>query len=123
MIEGLVSALLALHDGPINREAVMYNVGVTERTDRTPTRIGIAEFRRDLKRYLDAATSGDEVVVTDRGTPIVRLTGIDSAPILDELYRSGVVTPPRSRDRFDPTEIEPIHVTGDVSGLVSDQRD
>ncbi|MFV9672311.1 MAG: type II toxin-antitoxin system Phd/YefM family antitoxin [Acidimicrobiia bacterium] len=93
-----------------------------ERTDRTVTRIGVAEFRRDLKRYLDVAASGDEVVVTDRGTPVVRLTGIDSASIMEDLYRSGVVTPPRLRDRFDPTEIELIQATGDVSGLVSDQR-
>ena len=98
-------------------------VEVTARTDRGVVLIGVAELRRDLKRYLDAAASGSEVVVTDRGTPIVRLNGIDSAPIMDELFRSGVVTPPRSRDRFDSSEIEPIHVTSDVSGLVSDQRD
>jgi len=101
----------------------MYTVAMPERTDRGVVLIGVAELRRDLKRYLDAATSGDEVVVTDRGTPIVRLTGINSALIMDELYRSGIVTPPRSRDRFDPSEIEPIHATSDVSGLVSDQRD
>ncbi len=101
----------------------MYNVGMGERTDRSVTRIGIAEFRRDLKRYLDVAASGEEVVVTDRGTAVVRLTGIDSASIMEELYRSGLITPPRSSDRFDPAEIEPIHATGDVSGLVSDQRD
>ncbi|MEA2009450.1 MAG: type II toxin-antitoxin system prevent-host-death family antitoxin [Actinomycetota bacterium] len=85
-------------------------------------RIGIAEFRRDLKRYLEAAASGDEIVVTDRGTPVVRLTGIGSASIMEELYRTGVVRSPRSRERFDAAEIEPIHTKGDVSGLVSDQR-
>ena len=101
----------------------MYNVDMSERTGPSTPRIGIAEFRRDLKRYLDAAASGDEVVVTDRGTPIARLTGIDSASIMEDLYRRGVVTPPRSSDRFDPAEVDPIHATGDVSGLVSVQRD
>lgn len=101
----------------------MYNMGMAERTSRSGTRIGIAEFRRDLKSYLAAVALGDEVIVTDRGTPVARLTGIDSAPFMEDLYRSGVVTPPRSGDRFDPSEIEPIHATGDVSGLVSDQRD
>lgn len=100
----------------------MYNVGMAERTNRNVLRIGVAEFRRDLKRFLDVAASGDEVVVTDRGTPVVRLTGIDSASIMEDLYLSGVLAPPKSRDRFDPAEIEPAHATGDVSGLVSDQR-
>ena len=101
----------------------MYNIAMAECTEQSVMRIGIAEFRRDLKRYLEAAASGDEIVVTDRGTPVVRLTGIGSASIMEELYRSGVVTTPRSKDRFDPTNVEPIHATGDVSGLVSDQRD
>ena len=101
----------------------MYTVDMPKSTGRRVAHIGVAGFRRDLKTFLAAAALGDEVIVTDRGTPIARLTGIDSAPILDELYRSGVVTLPRSKDRFDATEIEPIHVTSDVSGLVSDQRD
>jgi len=100
----------------------MYNIEMNERTESSVAHVGIAEFRRDLKKYLDAATSGSEVVVTDHGTPVVRLTGIQSASIMDDLYRSGVVTPPTSKERFDPVEIEPIHATGDVSGLVSEQR-
>ena len=108
--------------GSVNSGAKVYTINMVKCTDRGTTHIGIAEFRRDLKTYLEAAASGHEVVVTDRGTPVARLIGIDSAPIMEELYRSGVVTPPRSRDRFDPADIEPIQATGDVSGLVSDQR-
>jgi prevent-host-death family protein len=101
----------------------MYNARMVKRTDRSVERVGIADFRRDLKKYLEAAASGDEVVVTDHGTPMVRLTGIDSVPIMEELYRSGVVTPPRSAEPFDPATVVPIHAEGDVSGLISIQRD
>ncbi|MEN8114336.1 MAG: type II toxin-antitoxin system prevent-host-death family antitoxin [Actinomycetota bacterium] len=85
-------------------------------------RVGIAELRRDLKHCLEVAASGEEVVVTDRGKPVARITGIDSAAVIEELYRSGVVSRPQSTERFDPGKHPPIVPKGSVSELVKEQR-
>ena len=69
--------------------------------------VGIAQLRRDLKDWIDRAESGDEVVITDRGRPVARLSGIDTGPLLDRLADEGrlsrapaVARPPaRSRRR------------------------
>ncbi len=85
--------------------------------------VGIAQLRRELKDWLERARSGDEVVITERGRPVARLSGIDVAPLLDRLTAAGQIsTPPpaprptaRGRGRAAPSD--------DVSGLVMAERD
>lgn len=36
---------------------------------------GIAQLRHELKDWLDWAQAGEDVVITDRGRPVVQLTG------------------------------------------------
>lgn len=59
--------------------------------------VGVAEFRRDLKSWLARVGDGDEVVVTDRGQPVARVVGVDSATHLDRLVASGSLTAPSGR--------------------------
>ena len=59
--------------------------------------VGVAEFRRDLKSWLQRVGEGDEVVVTDRGRPVARVVGVDSAGHLDRLVAVGVLTAPPGR--------------------------
>ncbi|MGH3440723.1 MAG: type II toxin-antitoxin system Phd/YefM family antitoxin [Nitriliruptorales bacterium] len=85
--------------------------------------VGVAQLRRELKDWLDRAQSGDEVVITDRGRPVARLSGIDTAPLLDRLAEEGRVsrTPgaprPRARGR------RRVEGKGDVAALVVAERD
>jgi len=44
-------------------------------------KVGIREAKARLSHYIDVARSGGDVIVTDRGTPVVRLVRI--APALD----------------------------------------
>ena len=39
-----------------------------------PVTVGVREFRENLRAYLDRVKAGEEVVVTERGRPIARLT-------------------------------------------------
>jgi prevent-host-death family protein len=53
--------------------------------------VGVAQLRRELKDWLERVQSGDEVVITERGRPVARLSGIDVAPLLDRLAEQGHV--------------------------------
>ncbi len=56
--------------------------------------VGVSAFRRDLKDWLRRLEAGEEVVVTDRGRPVARLVGVDTATQLDRLVADGAVSPP-----------------------------
>jgi prevent-host-death family protein len=82
--------------------------------------VGIRELRAHLSRYLDQVRDGEEIVVTDRGTPIARISPADGRSKLDELIAAGVVEPaPRKTPRELP---EPIRIEGSLSDLVDEQR-
>jgi prevent-host-death family protein len=51
--------------------------------------VGITQLRRELEEWLARARAGDEVVITERGRPVARLSGIDVAPLLDRLTEEG----------------------------------
>lgn len=85
--------------------------------------VGITTLRADLKRWLDEARSGEEVVITDRGVPVARLVGIASAPILQRLQDDGVIDLPRSGIRPKATGRKRAASKKSVSELVSAQRD
>lgn len=59
--------------------------------------VGVTEFRRDLKSWLRRVGEGDDVVVTDRGRPVARVVGLDTATHLDRLMAAGALTPPSGR--------------------------
>jgi prevent-host-death family protein len=54
--------------------------------------VGVAQLRRELKDWLDRAQSGDEVVITERGRPVARLSGVDTGPLLDRLADEGRIS-------------------------------
>lgn len=60
----------------------------------------ISKLKARLSQFLDAVKSGQEVIVTERGRPIARLSPIAGAAREDEriqrLVRAGQLRPPRS---------------------------
>jgi prevent-host-death family protein len=83
--------------------------------------VGIRDLKNNLSRYIERVRAGDEIVVTDRGRPVARLSAVDrSTDRLAELVAAGVVRPPtrttrrRPRSRIKPKE--------SVSELVAQQR-
>lgn len=55
--------------------------------------VGIRELRAGLSRWLQRAAAGEEIVVTDRGRPLARVTGLDGRSTLERLIAEGRVTP------------------------------
>ena len=83
--------------------------------------VGVRDLKNNLSRYLSRVEAGEEVIVTDRGRPVARLSSL-SEPVdrLAELVASGAVRPPRHTTRRRPEAR--IRATGSVSDLVAEQR-
>jgi prevent-host-death family protein len=84
--------------------------------------VAITKLRAELSSWIERARAGEEIVVTDRGTPVARLLSIDTAPLLDQLMERGVLSKPRRTDRPAARRASRVHATGPVADLVSEQR-
>ena len=88
----------------------------------TNVNVAITELRAHLSDWLQQARSGEEIIVTDRGVPVARLTGLDAASVLERLTLEGVISRPilsekvKARGRRRPT------ATSSVVDLVGEQR-
>lgn len=82
--------------------------------------VGIRELRAQLSRYLDQVREGEEIVVTDRGNPIARISPANGRSRIDELIAAGVLTPPVNKGPR--TVPKPIKIKGGISDLVDEQR-
>jgi prevent-host-death family protein len=83
--------------------------------------VGIRELRAGLSRWIEQVRAGEELIVTDRGTPVARIVPIDRTSAYERLVAAGLLVPPRvgRRDRHRPV---PVRTDGPVSDLVADQR-
>jgi prevent-host-death family protein len=83
--------------------------------------VGIRALKNDLSRYIELVRSGQEVIVTDRGRPVARLSTVDHATDrLAEMVAAGLVRPPTNVTRRQPAPR--IKAKGTVSDLVAEQR-
>ena len=85
--------------------------------------VAISTLRAELSRWIQRARDGEEVVVTDRGTPVARLLPVDTAPLIDQLFQRGVLSKPQHADRPAARGAARVRATGPVADLVSEQRD
>jgi prevent-host-death family protein len=83
--------------------------------------VGIRELKNGLSGYIDRVRKGEEVIVTDRGRPVARLSPLDAAhDRLAQLVAAGIVRAPASSTRHVPKRR--ITSKGTVSDLVAEQR-
>jgi len=82
--------------------------------------VGIRELRNNLSKWIRRAER-EEVIVTDRGKAVARLTGVDTAGRYRDLVDQGVVQPPR-RPRLKPGTKPRVRAKGPVSPFVAEQR-
>lgn len=59
----------------------------------------MTELRAKLRACLAAARQGEEVVVTERGVPVAKITGVDAMSVVERLTREGVLSPPLTPKR------------------------
>lgn len=55
--------------------------------------VPVSALRAELRQWIEAARAGEDVVITERGIPVARLSGIESADLLTRLARDGLLTP------------------------------
>ncbi len=83
--------------------------------------VGIRELRNNLSKWIGKARRGQDVVITERGKPVARLTRYGESPALQRLIEEGRVTLPSNRKtKIDRTSL--IKPRGSISDLVKDQR-
>ncbi len=54
----------------------------------------VSAFRSGLTKALAAVKDGEDVVVTERGVPVARLTPVDSTDLISQLEAEGQLTLP-----------------------------
>ncbi|WP_265522914.1 type II toxin-antitoxin system Phd/YefM family antitoxin [Oerskovia flava] len=86
--------------------------------------VSVSALRAELKSWIERARAGEDVIITERGVPVARLTGVATADLVTELTRDGLLTPAGAeRPLAAPTERDeraagrPARGSG-VSGLV-----
>ena len=91
------------------------------------TMVGIAKFKARLSEYIDLARRGEEVVVTDRGRPVVTVNRVsDESTEMDELVRLGIVNPPKGKlpdDFFTRDRPPKLEGPGALDALLEERRE
>lgn len=64
--------------------------------------VSVSALRAELKSWIERARDGEDVVITERGIPVARLSAIGSADLITSLTRDGLLTP--------ATEERPVHL-------------
>jgi prevent-host-death family protein len=82
--------------------------------------VGVRRFRSELRRWLQIVDGGGEVVVTERGRPLARVTSASRPSRFQELIDAGVIKPARRpKERI----VGPgIKARGSISDIVISQR-
>ena len=85
--------------------------------------VAVTDLRSHLRDWLVRARDGEEVVITDRGVPVARLLGIDTASTLERLTEAGVIARPERATRpVASGRVRPV-ARRPVADRVSEQRD
>lgn len=80
------------------------------------------DLKNNLSRYLDLVAGGTEIIVTERGKPVAKLTSLEQErDPLQELIDEGLVRPPIRPDRTLPKRIK-LKGGGMISDIVAEQR-
>jgi prevent-host-death family protein len=71
--------------------------------------VAVSALRAELKTWIERARAGEEVIITDRGLPVARLTGVAAADLVQGLVRDGLLTPAQAeRDTLAVPDAAPV---------------
>lgn len=59
------------------------------------------KLKSELTGALAAARAGDDVIITEHGVPVARLSGVEGSTLLAKLHAEGLITP-AAQDRAVP---------------------
>ena len=84
--------------------------------------VAVSDLRAHLREWLERAGEGEEIVVTDRGTPIARIVGVEAATIIERLTESGVISRPEAAGRTRAGTLPRVRPRGSVSAYITEDR-
>ncbi|MHB8662460.1 MAG: type II toxin-antitoxin system Phd/YefM family antitoxin [Acidimicrobiales bacterium] len=84
--------------------------------------VTVTDLRAHLSAWIDRARAGEHIVVTDRGLPVARLTGMDTTDLIERLTREGVISPPESPTKTKARRERRVRATGPVADLIGEMR-
>lgn len=84
--------------------------------------VTVTTLRSHLSEWIDRARSGEQIIVTDRGLPVARLSGLDSTPLIERLTAEGVLGRPARPNRLRSTDWVHVEADESISDIVSEQR-
>ena len=85
--------------------------------------VGITELRAELAHWLDRARQGEDVVVTDRGIPVVRIVGLTTTTTIERLTAEGVISAPTSTNKPVASGMRRPRASASIADLISELRD
>jgi prevent-host-death family protein len=84
--------------------------------------VTVTDLRAHLSSWLERARNGDDVVITDRGVPVARLTGLATTGTLERLTADGVIGRPATAQRPRASGRTRPRARRALADIVSDQR-
>lgn len=84
--------------------------------------VSVTDFRAELASWIQAARNGDDVTITEHGTPVARLVTIDAAATIDELTDRGIIAPSSAPKRKATRMRGRAKSTSSVADLLVEQR-
>lgn len=84
--------------------------------------VAISTLRAELAQWIRRARDGEDVVVTERGIPVARLSPVDQESVIERLTREGVLSKPKSAERPRISAKDQVKATGPVAEFVEQQR-
>jgi prevent-host-death family protein len=90
-------------------------------TLETIMEVGVRELRDNLSKWLGRAQRGEDILITERGKPVARLSRVEQSPALERLIEKGIVTPARNpKTKIHRRDL--VKTKGGISDLVKQQR-
>lgn len=90
-------------------------------TLETIMEVGVRELRDNLSKWLGRAQRGEDILITERGKPVARLSRVEQSPALERLIEKGIVTPARNpKTKIQRRDL--VKTKGEISDLVKQQR-
>lgn len=81
--------------------------------------VPVSTLRSQLKHWIERVADGEEFVITERGIPVARLTGVAGTDLLASLERDGLITSAQiERPTVEPAEGRVPAAAHAVSGLM-----
>jgi prevent-host-death family protein len=83
--------------------------------------VAMSTFRAEMASWMDRVRDGEELVITDRGTPVARLVPVGSISLIESLTEKGLLSRPGGPRPVARDEVR-VHADGSVSVYVTNQR-